>query len=104
MGSVEGKECSVLATTDEVVFSLIGILFIAVIGVYMLVIKMQKDVGEALGKIYQVVNDHHQNASIHQDGHEFVSRDVCNVRVHQMMETLQEIKRDVKFLREGKKE
>ena len=61
--------------------ALFGILFIGLLGIYALVIKYMKDTTERLGKIYETVNGHVQDTSVHVDPeHPFRTIEVCEER------------------------
>ncbi len=61
--------------------TLFSILFVGLLGVYALVIKYMKDTTERLGKIYETVNGHVQDTSVHVDPeHPFRTIEVCKER------------------------
>lgn len=59
--------------------TLFSILFIGLLGVYILVIKYMKDTTERLGKIYETVNGHIKDTTVHIDSeHPMVTEAVCS--------------------------
>ena len=61
--------------------TLFSILFVGLLGVYALVIKYMKDTTEGLGKIYETVNGHVQDTTVHVDPeHPFRTIEVCEER------------------------
>ena len=61
-----------------ILISLIGVMFISIIGVYVWTMKIYKFTETELAKILAIVNSHLQNANIHRDEARFVSAEVCN--------------------------
>ena len=51
-----------------------------------------------LAKIYEVVNDHHQQGQIHVDASTLVTEKVCTALHTALKDDVSEIKRDVKTL------
>ena len=82
----------------NVIFSLIGVLFLAIIGVYVWTFKVARDTTKQLGDVYNTVNRHFQNAGIHTDKEEFVSAKVCVVVHANIDKKMDEIGCDVKKL------
>jgi len=82
----------------NIVMSLIGVLFLSIIGVYAWTYKVAKDTNEQLGNIYKIINEHLQNASIHEKSDNFMTVKVCNAMHTALKEDVQEIKKDVKQL------
>ncbi len=80
------------------ILSLIGVLFISVIGVYWRMNKLTNKTNEELGKIYDTVNKHKLNAAIHTHKKEFVNGEVCEERHRQITKSLGTIETDVKCL------
>ncbi len=80
------------------VVGLIGILYLAIIGVYIWTYKVSRDVQSQLGEIYKVVSNHVQKADIHTEEKELVKADVFNVMFQNLTDTVNEIKDDVKCL------
>ena len=81
-----------------VVMSLIGIMFLSIVGVYGWTYKVSRDMSKELGNIYRIVNGHLQKPDIHVESKEFVSEDVCNALHGALKDDVVEIKRDVKKL------
>ncbi len=82
----------------DIILSLVGVLFLAIIGVYVWTFKVSQNTGKSLGEIYKAVNSHIQNANIHTDKTEFVKVDVCKVVHESLSRDVREIKSDVKCL------
>jgi len=82
----------------DVVMGLVGILYLAIIGVYIWTYKVSRDIQIRLGEIYKVVNGHIQKADIHTNEKEFVKSDVHKVMYENLLNTVNEIKEDVKVL------
>jgi len=82
----------------EIVLSLIGVMFLAIIGVYVWTYKVSRDTNQQLGEIYKTVNGHIQKADIHTNKDEFVKADVCKVVHENLSRNVEEIKKDVKCL------
>ncbi len=82
----------------EIILSLIGVMFLAVIGVYIWTYKVAKDTNKQLGDIYRAVNSHLQNADIHPKKENIVDSKVCHALHTALKETVDEIKSDVKQL------
>ena len=61
-----------------ILLSLIGVLFVAIIGVYAIIIKTTANTSSELGKIYGLINKHIATADIHVPSKEFVGSEVCN--------------------------
>jgi len=70
----------------RIVFGLIGVLFIAIIGVYVWTFKVYKDMKLSLGNVYERMNS------------DFVREKVCNTMHEALKENVLEIKADVKLL------
>lgn len=81
-----------------IIISLIGILFVAVIGVYVWTFKIYKDVNARLAEIYGVVNNHLQKGNIHIDKNEFVPVGVCTAVHKSVDDTLKTLCNDMKEL------
>ena len=81
-----------------VILSLIGVMFLAIIGVYIWTYKVYKDTNHSLGEVYKTVNGHIQSADIHTSKNEFVNADVCKVVHENLAKNVDEIKKDVKCL------
>lgn len=82
-----------------VVVSLIGLMFLSIIGVYGWTYIVSRDVNKELGKIYEVVNNHLQNTKVHIDeGDDFVETKLCDTIHATIKDDLTEIKKDVKVL------
>jgi len=82
----------------DTIMSLIGLMFLAIIGVYVWTFKVYNDTKASLGEIYKTMNGHIQQSTIHGNVEKFVPTEVCTV-VHKNVDaTLQEIKSDVKSL------
>ena len=82
----------------SIVMGLIGVLFLAIIGVYVWTYKVSKDTNTQLGGIYNTVNNHIQKADIHTNKNEFVNIEVCKVVHENLSDSVNEIKKDVKCL------
>ena len=83
----------------EIILSLIGVMFLSIIGVYGWTYKVSKDTNEKLSNIYGVVNGHLQNTIVHVDENDdFVESKLCDTIHSRVSEDLTEIKRDVKSL------
>ena len=82
----------------SIVISLIGMLFVSIIGVYCWTYKVYKDTNQALADIYKVVNQHLQNADIHADVNKLVSSNVCAAVHVALKESVDEMKADIKIL------
>lgn len=82
----------------RIVLGLFGVMFLAIIGVYVWTFKVSRDTDKKLGEIYKVVNGHIQSADIHTDKKEFVKSDVCKVVHENLARDVTEIKKDVKCL------
>ena len=83
-----------------ILLSLIGAMFLSIIGVYVWTFKVWKDTGKSLAEIYMKMNEHIQKPDIHTDKKELVNAEVCKVVHEHIAEDLQEIKGDVKCLLE----
>ena len=76
----------------RIIIGLIGIMFLAIIGVY-------GWTSVQLGKIYEVVNGHLQDTKVHVDENDdFVETKLCDTIHTRVSEDLTEIKKDVKCL------
>ena len=65
----------------RIFISLFSILFVGLLGVYRLGFKFIKETNEKLGKIYETVNGHVQDTSVHVDPeHPFRTIEVCKER------------------------
>jgi len=82
----------------RMVSGLFGVMFLAIIGVYIWTFKVSRDTDRKLGEIYKTVNGHIQNADIHVDKKEFVQLNVCKVVHENLSRDVAEIKKDVKSL------
>jgi len=82
----------------DAVMSLLGIMFIAIIGVYVWTFKVYKDTKNSLGDIYSSMNGHIQNNKVHVGEDGYVSSKVCDALHTSIKEDVQEIKKDVKSL------
>ena len=82
----------------DIIMSMIGILFLAIIGVYGWTIKIYKDTNMKLGEVYKEMNHHHQQANIHASADKFVPIDVCKALHEHMAADVKEIKADVKAI------
>jgi len=80
----------------NVILSLIGVLFLAIIGVYCWTFKCSRDVSKELSRVYETVNNHFQDSHIHGDTSYFVPRDLCDAKHGALQNTIAEIKEDVK--------
>lgn len=82
-----------------IIMSLIGIMFLSIVGVYSWTYSVSKDTSEQLSKIYGVVNGHLQDTKVHINGHDdFVQTKVCDTIHTTITGDLTEIKKDVKSL------
>ncbi len=82
-----------------VIMSLIGVMFLAIIGVYVWTYKVYKDTKDSLGDVYRTVNGHLQNTKVHANANDgFVSTKLCTVMHTALKDTVDEIKTDVKCL------
>lgn len=70
----------------------------AVISFFLMIVGLYVWTANQLGKIYETVNNHVQQGSIHIDKSEFVNQKVCVVQHRQITESLDEIKKDLKQL------
>ena len=82
----------------DILLSLIGILFVAVIGVYVWSIKMYIVITNRLAEVYEKINNHFQRADIHSKADGFVEVKVCNALHESLCRDIKEIKADVKEL------
>ena len=78
--------------------SLIGILFICIIGVYVWTFKVYKDCTKGLSELYDVINKHLQAHDIHGDSAGFVPIVVCKALHTALKDDVVEIKSDIKKL------
>lgn len=83
---------------NGVVYSLIGIMFISIIGVYGWTFKVSERSNEKLAEILKTINSHIQVASIHTNKKEFILAEVFRIANENIKEDLVEIKADVKTL------
>ena len=81
-----------------IVIGLIGVMYLAIIGVYVWTYKVASNTNDKLGEIYKLVNDHMQKADIHTNKKEFVLEGVCRVLHTNIARDVGEIKEDVKSL------
>ncbi len=72
--------------TYNVIFGLIGLMFMSIIGVYAWTFTVYRDTKESLGKVYKAMNA------------DFVREKVCNTLHESLKEDVAEIKADVKQL------
>ena len=77
---------------------LIGVMFIAIIGVYIWTFKVYKDTKHSLGEIYRSMNGHIQNGRVHVGEDGYVPAKVCEALHTTLKEDVQEIKKDVKLI------
>ena len=107
---------SIIVEHFSVIMSLIGVMYAAVIGVYVFTFKVAQSTAKELAtmsqktttelaQIYTAVNTHLQNAQIHPVGDHLVTTTVCRTLHSSLKEDLQgvkenvsEIKKDVKVL------
>lgn len=80
------------------ILGLIGVMFLAIIGVYIWTFKVSQGTNKRLGEIYRTMNGHIQKADIHTNKKEFVNAEVCTVVHESLSEDVTEIKKDVKCL------
>ncbi len=84
----------------DIVMGLIGVLFVAIIGVYIWVNKISERTNAKLGDIYTTINKHMLDSKKHCNSDDLVLKDVCKV-VHENLETtVNEIKADIKTILE----
>ena len=82
-----------------ITMGLIGMMFLAIIGVYVWTYKVYKDTNHSLGEVYKTVNGHLQNTKTHVDPERpLVTQEVCNALHTALKEDVKEIKKDVKSL------
>ena len=92
-----------------IVMSLIGLIFVAIIGVYVWTFKVARDNTKQLSdlaiastnqlsRLYVIVNSHLQNSAIHPFSDDFVAEKVCTALHEALKDSVEEIKRDVKAL------
>ena len=79
--------------------SLIGLMWVAVIGVYVWTFAAQKDSNAKLSEIYRTINAHHENGAIHREANDFVSSRVCTVQHIALKENSDEIKKEINEIR-----
>ena len=84
--------------TANVMLSLIGLLFVSIIGVYVWTFKVSRDMTKQLADIYNTMNKHFQHADVHTDKKEFVQADVCKAVHSSIDKKMDEIGVDVKKL------
>ena len=82
----------------EIVMSLIGVMFLAIIGVYVWTYKVARDTNSQLGEIYKTVNSHFADAKIHANVDDLVSEEVFTAKHDSLEKVVDEIKTDVKCL------
>jgi len=82
----------------KLIFGLQGTMSLGLIGVYIWSFKLSQKTDEKLGKMYDSINSHNQNSSIHQDANEFVRMELFQTMHAQIKEDVTEIKMDVKEL------
>jgi len=82
----------------DVILGLVGILYLAIIGVYVWTYKVSRDLTSRLGEIYETVNGHIQKADIHTNKSELVQANVHKVIYENLSNDISEIKGDVKSL------
>ena len=80
------------------IITMIGLLFLSIIGVYVWTFKVYKNTQESLGKIYTIMNTHLQNAQIHGDVDKYVPRKEYEVVCEALKEDVGEIKIDIKCI------
>jgi len=80
------------------IMSLIGMMFLAIIGVYVWTFKVYKDTKASLGNVYTTINGHIQNTKKHVGEDGYVPTKVCEALHTTLKEDVQEIKKDVKCL------
>ena len=89
--------------------SLIGLLFVAIIGLYAWSLKVYSDMQaniensrekseKELAAIYKVVNGHLQDARKHGDSAGYVKTEVCNALHKALTSDVAEMKQDIKTL------
>ena len=86
------------ASLTKLVFGLQATGFLALIGVYVWSFRLSMNTDKKIAKIYDMMNKHHENSSIHQDDSAFVRKEVCETVTKQMSRDVTEIKKDVKEL------
>ena len=78
--------------------SLIGLLFVSVIGVYVWTYKVSNDVNKNLTAVYTSINLHHQRPEIHGKVADLTTRVECAALHGALKADVIEIKADVKTL------
>jgi len=86
------------ASVIKLIFILQATLFSAMIGVYIWSFKLSQTTDVKISKVYDTMNKHIQEASIHQDDTAFVRTEVFDVVHKQLSDDVTEIKSDVKVL------
>jgi hypothetical protein len=76
-----------------------GGVMLAIIGVYVWSYKVAQDVNKKIADVYRIVNKHTGDSNIHTDKDDFVDQKVCNVIHSNIMETLTEMKADLKEIK-----
>ena len=83
---------------NKVFLSLIGLMFVSIIGVYVWTSNISKETTDKLADILATVNTHVQQAEIHANKKEYVSDKVFQIATDNIKEDLSEIKTDLKSL------
>ncbi len=80
------------------IIGLQGLMFLAIIGVYVWTFKAYKDSNKSLGAMYEIVNGHLQNTKVHVGVDGLVSPKVCDALHTSLKEKVDEISDNVKSL------
>ena len=83
---------------NGVIYSLIGLMFLSIIGVYVWTFSVHETNTDKLAEVLKTVNDHIKIADIHCSKNDFVSAQVFQLANENIKEDLCEIKADLKSL------
>ena len=86
------------ASVIKLIFGLQAFMFTAVVGVYVWSFKLSQKTDDKMAKVYESINNHIQNARIHQDDTAFVRTELFDVVHKKLTDDVTEIKSDVKAL------
>lgn len=78
-----------------ITMSLIGLIFIAIIGVYVWTFKVYKDTKNSLSDVYKTVNGHIQDNQVHVGNDGYIPVKVCEALHTSLKENVVEIKMNV---------
>jgi hypothetical protein len=80
------------------IVSLIIGCYVAIIGAYIIIIRYINSSNKQLGEIYETVNHHMRDATIHRKNDDYVPKEVCKSIREPMQADLAEIKNDTKTM------